>query len=214
MVPYVIRAGDHLQEIAYRMGFDADKVWQDEKNADLRKLRPDPNILCPCDILYVPDPKSQPPKWLAVSVGSTNAFTAEIPRVHISVAFTQAGEPIANAACIVHGMPPPNTFDTDGDGKLALDVPVHIRLLTVEFPEQCLLRRLQIGYLDPSSVPSGIWERLRNLGHVAPDAAPSDEVDEVTLSNAVRAFQRAHGLTVTGEVDDDTRQQLESTHGC
>src|SRR5437660_1841847 len=134
MSPYVIRAGDHLPQLAYRMGFDAEAVWQHEKNSELRKRRPDPNILCPGDVLYVPEPATREKKWLSVQVGTVNRFKATIPCVHLAVGFSQAGEPVANASCVVHGLPPPNTFTTDGEGTLALDVPVHVHYLTVEFP--------------------------------------------------------------------------------
>jgi hypothetical protein len=36
--PYVIKQGDHLALLAYKFGFDADTVWNDPKNAQLRQL--------------------------------------------------------------------------------------------------------------------------------------------------------------------------------
>jgi hypothetical protein len=56
--PYVIRQGDYLALLAYKFGFDADAVWNDPKNADLRKIRSDPNMLWPTD---VPAPSQPPP---------------------------------------------------------------------------------------------------------------------------------------------------------
>jgi hypothetical protein len=52
-MPYVVRQGDHLAKVAVRMGFDADRVWNSDKNASLRERRPDRNMLCAGDILYV-----------------------------------------------------------------------------------------------------------------------------------------------------------------
>ena len=59
MEPYVIRQGDYLLQVAHTFGFDADTVWNDDKNSDLARLRPDHNILRPGDILYIPDNKSR-----------------------------------------------------------------------------------------------------------------------------------------------------------
>ncbi len=56
MQPYVIRQGDHLAHLAHKFGFDPQAVWQDGSNDELREARPDPNILCPGDVLYIPDP--------------------------------------------------------------------------------------------------------------------------------------------------------------
>ena len=47
---YIIRQGDFL---AYKYGFDADKVWNDPTNDALKQVRPDPNILWPMDVLYL-----------------------------------------------------------------------------------------------------------------------------------------------------------------
>jgi hypothetical protein len=212
MVPYVIRQGEHLQQIAHRMGFDATKVWQDSKNDDLRKLRPDPNILAAGDVLYVPDE----PQWHSLETGATNPYTSPAaPTVDLSVAFSQSGKALANASCIVHGLPPPNTFQTDGDGKLKLTVPVTVRKVAVEFPDTKLILKLDVGGLDPSTERSGAWQRLVNLGNVSPEGLRRGCNDDAAFADAVRAFQSAQGIDpVTGELDDDTRKKLETAHGC
>ncbi len=210
MVPYVVRSGDHLPLLAHKMGFDADTVWNDPKNADLKKLRGSPNILCVGDILYVP--KTPPPKsWLPVKVGGSNSFVATVPTIPLSVSFAQGGKPIANADCVLHGMPPPNKFTTDGDGKLAVNVPIQVQLLVVEFPKVPLVRKLRIGHLDPATEPSGIAQRMQNLGYLAPRTDPSNEA---ALAQALAAFQKDNGLPTTGEVDADTQSALEKAHGC
>ncbi len=55
MQPYVIKQGDYLTALADRFDFDADSVWNDDANKDLRDLRDDPTILCAADVLYIPD---------------------------------------------------------------------------------------------------------------------------------------------------------------
>jgi N-acetylmuramoyl-L-alanine amidase len=209
--PYVVRTGDHLPALAHRLGFDADAVWNHPKNADLKKLRGSPNILCTGDVLYVPEPA--PAAWISVPVGSTTRFTATVPRIALNLAFAIGGKAIANADCIVHGMPPPNRFTTDGDGKLALKVPVITQALTVEFPKVPLIRRVKIGHLDPISEPSGLVQRLRTLGYFSPRTAVAPS-DTEAIARAVSQFQKDQDLPVTGEVDDATRDALGKAHGC
>jgi hypothetical protein len=211
MQPYVVKTGDHLDLLAHRMGFDADAVWNHSKNADLKRLRGSPNILCSGDVLYVPAPA--PPPWAPATVGGTNRFVAAIPTVALNLTFSLDGKPVANADCIVHGLPSPNRFTTDGSGKLAIEVPVVTQLLTVEFPKVPLVRRIKIGHLDPSTAPSGIVQRLRSLGYFSPRTAVSGS-DSDALARALSAFQRDQGLPATGQLDAATQRALEKAHGC
>src|SRR5258708_1990383 len=211
MVPYVIRQGDHLPKLAAKMGFDADAVWNHPKNGDLRMRRIDWHMLCPCDVLYVFKPKS---KWLPVQVGAQNRFRAEIPRIQVRVTFCQGGKPIADAPCVVHGLPSPNQFNTDGDGKLSFAAPVTLESVTVEFSKPHFIQRLRIGHLDPINEPSGVYQRLKNLGIQSFTGPLPARVDQAAMSQAVQKFQSAQRLPVTGEVDDETRGRLREAHGC
>jgi hypothetical protein len=211
MIPYVIRQGDHLPKLAVKMGFDPDAVWNHPKNADLRALRSDWHMLCACDILQVPEPKRQ---WKSLQVGSQNRFTAAVPRMQIRVAFCRGGKPLANADCVVHGLPPPNQLSTDGDGKLSFAAPVTLESVTVEFAKPHFVQRLRIGHLDPIDEPSGVYQRLKNLGVQSFSGPLPTSFDEAAMGQAVQTFQNAQGLPATGEVDDATRSRLKDAHGC
>ena len=78
MIPYVIRQGDYLKKLAFTKGFDADEVWNAADNADIKAARPNPDLLCPGDILYVPEPKPEP---LPLNVGGESTYTGDIPTV-------------------------------------------------------------------------------------------------------------------------------------
>ncbi len=69
MQPHVIKVGDHVALLAYQCGFDADTVWNDPANDALRQLRPDPNVLCPTDILYIPDQNDKQPAMQTLTTG-------------------------------------------------------------------------------------------------------------------------------------------------
>jgi Putative peptidoglycan binding domain len=244
MKPYVIRDGDHLQRLATSMGFDADSVWADPKNADLCEARGSMHILCPGDVLYVPKEER---KWQNVATGSVNRFVANVPKIEIALAFTSEGEPLACEPCSIRELPELGDLTTDAQGTLRFDAPVTLHAVTIDFPGVGVFQVLRIGNLNPISVDSGAQQRLNNLGFDSegpsdsPDASdgdgPSaggdgpddedasdddpddnddndDDAPDPALSEAIRGFQRARGLDVTGLLDDETRQQLEKLYGC
>jgi hypothetical protein len=210
MTPYVIRQGDHLPLLAVRRRFDLNEVWNHPKNAGLKTLRKSPNILAPGDVVYLPDPA--PVTWLPVTVGSPNSFTATVLTTKVSVTFAVAGKALAGVACVVHGLPAPNTFTTDGAGNLSLEVPLATESVVVEFPSVPLVRRLKMGHLDPASECSGVIQRLRALGYISPRSAV--DADSPGLATAVTAFQKDNGLPPTGSLDRPTEEALERAHGC
>jgi hypothetical protein len=75
---YVVKQGDYLTKLAFTMGFTAADVWSDPKNADLKAARPDPDILAPGDVLYIPDAN---PEDLGVQGGTSSAYAAAVPQV-------------------------------------------------------------------------------------------------------------------------------------
>jgi type VI secretion system secreted protein VgrG len=206
--PYVIRTGDHLSKLAAQRGFDPDAVWNSGKNADLRKKRPDPHILCSGDVIYIPSPKFH---FYPCNVGATNSFTLQRRLVTTSLTLAQNGKPIANASCTVH-IPLPTKLTTDGDGKITFDAPASQEYVLVEVADPRIVRRMRIGHLDPIDEPSGLVQRLRNGGYMP--RAPQGTPDAGVLAKALSAFQTANGLAVTGQFDDATRAKLESVHGC
>ncbi len=70
---------------------------------------------------------------------------------------------------------------------------------------------LQLGNLDPISEVRGVKQRLANLGFDCGNTN-NDELNE-DLEGALSAFQSAHDLDVTGEIDQATRDKLKDVHG-
>lgn len=210
MRPYIVRPGDHLTLIAHRLGLDVDTIWNDPKNADLKKLRGTHHILCAGDVLYVPEtPSPRHP----LTTGALNTYVTDVPTVSLVLTFKQCGKPMASASCVVHGLPDATTMTTDGAGTLNLTVPVTVRELAVEFPDVPLIRHVSLGDLDPITEPSGVVQRLRNLRYLSyfTTIQPSDTAG---LKRVLSKFQEANGLPVTGTLDDPTRSALEQAHGC
>lgn len=213
MKPYVIRQGDYLTKLAHLSGFDADSVWSDPKNAELRSSRPDPSMLRPGDVLFVPD---EPKRPLRLNPKENNVFVARVPTVKVSVVVCSDDEPIRDEPYVVLGIGDESPKKTDGEGRVEVEVPVHVREVLVRFVDRKTEMRIAIGDLDPPDTPTGVRMRLASLGYHADKVEGADRSiahDDDALQGAVVAFQRANGLEATGEVDDATRAALVEAHG-
>jgi peptidoglycan hydrolase-like protein with peptidoglycan-binding domain len=209
MSPYIVKQGDHLDKLAFMNGFDADTVWNDPKNADLKQQRPNPNMLAPGDVLYIPKKTDDPQ---SINQGTSNAYTATVPAAAVSLTFKTQDGPLANEPYVIDGLGDQQQGTTDGSGTINLSVPAHLREIQLTFPNRNITYPIGVGDLDPIEEPSGVRQRLRHLAFaVLPD--PAD--DESSLDEAaISAFQEAQGLPVTGTVDDATRAALLAAHGC
>jgi Putative peptidoglycan binding domain len=212
--PHVVVQGEYLAKMAFVYGFDADQVWNDPKNADLKQKRPDPNVLAPGDVLQIPAAKKdgQP-----ISKGTTNSYTVNVPKVKVELVFQDGDNPLAGEECAVKGLGDPDpaapALSTDGGGTLSLDVPVTTREFIVTFPKREGLRmHFYLGDVDPASETTGVTQRLVNLGYLPGyfDDDP-DQMDDL-VKKAVAAFQAENGMEPTGEIDDATQKALRDAH--
>lgn len=205
---YVVRAGDHLAKIAHGVGLDADTVWNHSKNAALRKKRPDRNILCEGDVLFLPVEEDKP---IPLKIGALNSFSATVPEIDTHLRFADANGPFANEPYLVEGLDGAVEGTTDGDGKLTITAPVPIRVVKVTFEKRGLTYSVLLGDMDPISEVSGVQARLKALGHHR--GAATGELDQET-EDAIRKFQQAKGLPVTGAGDPATLDALKAAFGC
>ncbi len=179
MQPYIIRQGDHLSSVAYRCGFDADAVWNDPKNAQLRQVRPDPNILDPGDVLYIPD-QDAPPVMKSLTTGSTNAFVSDAPTVTLTQQFIGPdATTYASRAYTIQELDQLTGLATDENGFARFPVPVTLATATLVFTDTGELWALRIGEMDPINTPLGIFKRLQNLGYLGLDV----QFDSSSLAN-------------------------------
>jgi N-acetylmuramoyl-L-alanine amidase len=127
----------------------------------------------------------------------------------------QEEEPIKNAPYVfeVDGLRVAEG-KTDGDGRVSVPLAPnarvgHLRVHPGTAEEKTFV--LALGGVDPLDEVSGVRQRLANLGYFCTPDGPDDADD---LRTAVEKFQEQHGLKVNGKIDDDTRKQLKSAHGC
>lgn len=210
--PHVVKQGEYLQKLAFVHGFDADLVWNDERNTDLRKLRPDPGVLLPGDVLLIPKKRQE---GQPIHKGTENSYTVVVPRVKVELVFRDGDQPLAGASCEVHGLgaAAAEPKKTDGDGKLELDVPVTTREVSVVFPErEGMTFHFYIGDMDPVNEASGVEKRLLNLGYLPVYYAHDPDEKDAWVQKALRSFQADSGIDPTGELDEATQKALLDSH--
>jgi hypothetical protein len=191
MQPYVIKQGDYLALLAYKFGFDADAIWNDPANKPLQDTGRTPEMLCPADILYIPDPVDNDAH--PVAVGQTNAFQSDPPKVTVSIQFKDPS--LASQSFTVPELPELATQTVGADGTVSLEVPVTLAAVTFTFSESGDTLVCGIGYLDPVRTFTGVVQRLQNLGFLTPEREYQlDGIEEVRARlRDLRASQSGTG---------------------
>jgi N-acetylmuramoyl-L-alanine amidase len=216
MQPYVIKQGDYLAALAYRFGFDADTVWNDDKNADLRKLRPDPNILWPTDVLYIPDQIDKDPVTHDLDTGATNDFVSHAPPVNMTILFSD--EALAAEDYTIAELPDLTGLATVG-GKASFAIPLTLTAFTIVFTDSRTTFVFDVGHMDPINTVAGVAKRLQNLGYLGP-LPDEDQIDVNAVRAGVRFFMASQGaspddadLSDDGKLDDATATRVVAAHG-
>ncbi|WP_437731960.1 peptidoglycan-binding protein [Sorangium sp. So ce1335] len=207
-VPYVIQQGEHLRKLAFRFGMDAETLWRHDKNQELASRRKNMDLLHPGDVLHVP---AEPAPALDISAGTMNRYKARVPTVPVKIQLESAVRSLAGQRFEVHGIgegAEPIRGTTTAEGEASFEVPVLVREVELRLPDAGLVIPVLVGDLDPIDEPSGLAQRLRNLGYLP--ATGDVAAEDVTL--ALMAFQREQELPVTGAADDETRRALEERH--
>jgi N-acetylmuramoyl-L-alanine amidase len=215
---HTVGEGDCLYSLAKLYGLPTWKAFYDEPdNADLKKARPEPNVLCRGDEVVIPDVE---PSKKNVSCGTNrrHKFQVALPRVLLRVKVKDEDDkPIAGKKFRVEAGGDRFDGTTDGDGIVEQLVPADQKTVRLwvffskdEDSGEHLMWDVSMGSLDPSDSPQGIQERLNNLGFLCgdPDGRPHEGMDVAT-----RTFQRGAGIEASGTVDDATAAKLKDAHG-
>lgn len=213
---HTIAQGECALSVASQRGTPWAAVWEHPENTELRARRPDPAVLQPGDVLFVPEPEPAP---RPCAVQTRNRFTATGRTTLFRLRLLREGDaPRAGQAyqLCVDGFW--HSGRTDGDGSLEARIPCDARRGELVLPahegqpvadaEERF--ELAFGHLDPPGEISGAQGRLRNLGFAAceVDGVPGPETEE-----ALRLFQAAAGLEQTGLLDAPTADALLARHG-
>jgi hypothetical protein len=222
MRPYVVRQGDHLPRLAARMGFDAEEVWNHERNRGLRERGRTPEMLAPGDVLFVPEA----PRVVRhrISPGASHRFSGQPRTLTLRFAPRIGASALPNERVIVEGLGAPIETSTDGEGVVTFEAPVDVAEVDVVLPDRARRFSLRVGHLDPIEESSGVEQRLAHLGFLLPlevaargsmhGPMRTDEYRRHRVARAIACFQRKNGLPATGALDDDTRRALRDAHGA
>lgn len=215
---HVVRRGECLALIAQRHGFSDYRVLYDHPdNADLRKARPNPNVLFPGDVVHIP---AKEEKSVPAATGRSHKFEVAVAKKMLRVVFkNHEGKPLAGAKYRIEIGKAASDEDviegtTDGDGLLEEAVLPRVAEVFLHIEGRVL--RLHLGGLNPigdlaKNDASGVQARLANLGF---DVGPIDGVAGRRTQHALAVFQAEQGLKVDGEPGKETLAKLVAVHGC
>lgn len=186
-----------MASLAETHGFrDWRTIYDHPDNAGLRELRPDPNHLLPGDEVTIPDKE---PKVESRMTGSAHRFVLKRPPTMLRLRlddFDPERYRLTVGELVVEGSGP--RIDQRIPSNAA-NARLEIWLNDEEAPT--LVWQLALGHVDPHEEVTGVRTRLHNLGYRTQE-----------LGDAVRDFQADHGLSVTGEVNDDLVRALRDAH--
>lgn len=211
---HTVRQGECLSRIAAQYGFANWKtVYEHPDNADLRRKRPNPNVLFPGDIVKIPVLRK---KEEQAATGKHHRFVVKAPRKWLRIVFkTPKGEAYTNEPYVLEfGGGRSSSGKTDGTGLVNEPVAPGETTATIEIAGRVLALRL--GHLNPNGDVenedlSGIQARLNNLGYAC---GKNDGRYGRQTRAALAVFQAGEEIEVNGLPDEASLQKLEELHGC
>ena len=213
---HTVQQGECLSSLADENRLpDWRTIYDHPENASFRKQHPNPNVIYPGDLVYIPDPD---PEHFQKPTDKKHKFVVKRPeKTLLRIVLADAdGKPYENSDYkLVIGE---KTYEgkTGGSGMLEeeIDSRAQSGMLTVWWPGE--LRRhsawkLSIGHLDPVQWMTGIQARLNNLGY---NSGPVDGIRGPITTAAVKEFQKKHKLAVDGIPGPITQGKLKEVYGC
>jgi N-acetylmuramoyl-L-alanine amidase len=211
---HTVRQGECLSSIARQYGFkDWQVLYDDPANAELKKRRPNPNLLYPGDLVAIPEPK---PMTAQKPTGDWHDITLEREQARLKVQLMGLdGKALAGQDYELTVDGETRSGTTDGSGLV--DEPVDIGVKTAELKVTVpagdetreLTWQLNIGALDPVTTIGGMQARLAHLQYYT--GAIDGNYGPMTRG-AVMSFQANAGLDVTGVPDQATLDELQKQH--
>lgn len=204
---YVVKDGQCMESIALEHGFFWESLWDHPANAELKRIREDPQCLLPGDRVTIP---ARETKELPISNEKRHQFRKKgVPSI-LQIYVKQFGEPRANQPyrAVIDGTVREGVTDSEGLVREPIPPDAKHCKLTVGEDEDKLILELDLGGMDPITETKGIQKRLDNLGF---KCAITSKLDDQTR-NALKSFQNEHGLSPTGEPDEETKKALKDLY--
>jgi len=204
-----VSQGESILSLSRRYGVPVDKILNHADNRELRQRRRMQGILFPGDQLTIPEIESREENC---ATDRRHTFCCTNQSAFLRVRFMRKDDPRSGEPYVLRSGSRTIRGSLDSDGWLEARIPVDAEQATVflgEGPRQEKYE-FRVGHLDPISESRGIQQRLNNLGFACGEE--SDEIGDAA-SEAIGMFQRKHGMTATGELDDATRNRLREVYG-
>jgi hypothetical protein len=207
MKSHTVAEGDCISSIAFENGMLWQTIWEHSSNQDLRSLRKDPNVLYPGDVVHIPDPEE---KEEDVALDQRHTFRLNGVPAQLDLQFLFEGVPRVNEHFKIDVVGTVTEGKTDEEGRVSVPIPPNAKKGTITLGEGLEARTydLGLGKLDPVEEITGTQARLNNLGYGCTVSGSWDDESREAMS----AFQMATDLPVTGEIDSDVLERLDSMH--
>ncbi len=210
---YIVREGEWLAKIALQFGItDWHDIYDHDRNAAFRELRPDPSVVKAGDQLWIPKSESvviDPPQGSE----EEQVFTVDpVPPETVDIVMHDIeGNAIANKPYTLQIGAFEVEGTTDGDGRLTEEVdPLLLRVGGGQVIMEGRTLSVMLGHLDPVNTISGIQQRLNNLGYHVGDI--TGDLDDTTVA-AVKRFQAAESIPVDGVASKSFCDKLDDVYG-
>lgn len=206
---YLVEQGECIPSIAFEHGHFWETIWNDPANVDVKKARQDPYVLLPGDRVHIP-PLRMRQEDAATDQLHTYILRGVPEKLHVRLLGAD-GEPLAEAAYDVMIDDVWQSSDVTNDqGDALVSIRPNARAGKIVIHDSGEEIPLQLGGLDPITEVSGVQGRLQNLGY---EVDTTDGEWTPATADAIAEFQQEEGLTVTGELDDETLAKLSKAYG-
>jgi len=208
MPVHTVSEGDCLSSIAERYGFFWETLWNHPQNAHIVRDRKDPNTLAVGDAVFIPEKRM---KSYVRSTGARYTWKVKGVPAKFRVQLRWGDEVRADEPYVLTIDGEVHEGRTDGEGRIEVVIRPDARrgTLVVGEGERRTEYSLSLGGMPPAETVAGALERLRSLGYYA--GPHRDDLGDEGR-DALRAFQTARGLEVTGELDAATKSYLRHLH--
>ena len=194
--------GESTSSLAKKNGFFWRTIWEHPENAQLKSQRKDPNVLFTNDEIFIPELQL---KEVSKATDQMHQFKRKGEPCKLKVQLLKAGKPRKNEKYSINLDGKIIEGSTDGEGKFEHFIPGDARTALLMLRNGQEVIALRLGDLDPCDQATGMQQRLNNLGFDC--GAEDGEIGEAT-KEAIKKFQEAYKLDVTGEADDATKNKL------
>ncbi|PCK04240.1 MAG: peptidoglycan-binding protein [Alteromonadaceae bacterium] len=215
---HTVQQGETLTRIAHQHGFQSvGAIYDHPDNAELRQLRPDPDILNPGDNIIIPDIED---KVVTKTSSSRYSFTLKrLPKDQLILRLVdRKGQTWVNKRVVMDIGGQQHDLTTDSDGMVTIELPHegsleggNVDIYLEENSEQATFNMVSgVGTLDPVEELSGVQARCNHLSY---DCGTVDGLNGSRTRKGVKAFQKSQNLDVDGVPGPITKSKLKQVYG-